>query len=1125
MKRIIVLWAIILASCSTEMVEVPVEKPEEPTCNYIDTGVSLVSYVPDTKSVIDNSAEQFRCALLYAFDPTSGSILQYGSNAGNLSGTPVYLQTWSKTFSWPLPENKAMKIYCIVNPPDGFVDSITVDGLTETILQSKYFTCQDTEALKSLETMDTGLPMSGIANVKKGDITSELTSLSIPIKNLFAKYRFSLDLSGLEERESFRITKLAVNAGNTRLPYFEDSFCQNDLTYLKDFDYATEDQLVTLSKGGTQNYTDIYVLENCHGTHSGAGSWWSVYRDLYSSWPEIAKCTNIQMCYSITESNGFVKSYLSRIYLGSGNMVDDFDLKRNLYKNITVKASRRTSESDPYCVFTADEYAIFPGQSVTVKYGSNLAEVSSNSTIPEVWVTDSAGLETSLISVQGNNVSTGEVVIKASASCKNGEEYRINGGKRSAFFWPPYGTSASSFFESRPIKVLQSESLTFEAPGADIYPYMRADFISKERFTSDGAREMARGMKIKTLSGHIDNSLTTIGIQNIGGEYAIIVSLVPSMPGNISFTAEYGILHRITSSKTKTVLTPVLKAFYQNAECSEYHTDVCGTKVNTEWKLMTQDGLHVLDNPVVGGTLSIDKQDQYGTDLTIAKTAGSGSQSNTVCSTNMYLTGFSGLPGFNPEVYTFSGLTIPVKGSFTYNGNYSVSCTVNLVLDNPLSGYSYDGSVYTYDINQGKTAQSPYVSVNHTDYKVENMLEWPQREFSVDLTRGGTRSCNGLEVWTEYSGITSLAPFALSGGHITGVQEDLTQWGPVFYGKQIRNSYSNELVSVVHSIVRVYCYFNVFAIFDAQEKNKVKVDWNDQGNIDWSPTFMLLNYHFGSFKASLKTNFAQGLYPDQMLSLIQKDISSSTRVQPVLDGFSLDTSGSQPAHGTYSSGAHDDYQCYMGKWNGDDTSYLLGYWDDPSGLRYSINYDWIYINGVDGNLDYIYWRLIAASNKPWFKVGGGGFSSSGKYVTQTVKNASGEYCFNVLPSSSNQSKYTDLEGLGYMRLALFWEGKEGRASINSKDLSPNTNYNTNLCLVNGWYDPSLYTTGIPVLKEKVGMYFFPESTSANTRSGYPAYYSNDWPYKECTTRGSMEISLFSHLEFGELYDRDEKAAR
>lgn len=402
------------------------------------------------------------------------------------------------------------------------------------------------------------------------------------------------------------------------------------------------------------------------------------------------------------------------------------------------------------------------------------------------------------------------------------------------------------------------------------------------------------------------------------------------------------------------------------------------------------------------------------------------------------------------------------------------------------------------------------------------MLQWPQREFSVDLTRSGKRECRGLEVWTDHSGISSLDVFAPGSGRISGIQEDLHNWGPVYYGRRLTNLVSGEKRTFIHSIIRLYCHYNVFASIDAQEKNKVRVDWDNLSEVNWSPSFMILNYHFGCFTACLKTNFSAGDYSEELMSVIQKSITSGTRVKPILINFNLDTSGKQPSHGTYSAGFHSNYQCY----SQGDMSYMMGYWMRPSTPdKYNIYYDWVYYDGVDDSADMISWRVIAAFNKPWFNTSPGGYSRNGKYITPVKKNSDGEYCFNIIPSESNPMDYADSQGYGYQRISLFWEGREGKNIINSKDFHPRTPFNANLCLLNGWYDPSLYSNGLPVPANKTGMYFFPESESVNTRDGYPAYYGNDWPYAlEGHPHGSMEIGLFTHLEFGDLAARDRNAA-
>ena len=633
------------------------------------------------------------------------------------------------------------------------------------------------------------------------------------------------------------------------------------------------------------------------------------------------------------------------------------------------------------------------------------------------------------------------------------------------------------------------------------------------------AQSMAQSVVLQEISGAVDHQFTAIGVREINGEYAVKVTLVPDRPGTIGFRARYGNAGNTADGSSVNVLEPVLVAYSQSAPQDSYHVDALGNHTAIIWKLQTQEA-QTLPNHVARVDFSINKIDSYGSGLTPSV---QGYENETTINTSVRVESFDGLPGFEEDNYTFHGITIQTKGTFTYRSGYSVSKTVSVTIDSPLADYSYDGNTCEYALRQGWTNQPDYVTATGQEYKLEYMLRWPMREFSVDLTRGGTRSCQGLEVWTEHSGIGSLADFIPVSGHVSGISEDLHRWGPVYYGRRLTNLVSGETRTFVHSIVHVYSHYNVFAAFDVQEKNKVKVNWDDLGNVNWNPTIMLVNYHFGSFMACLKVNFDYGDYFDQLVSVLEKTINSQTRVKPVLNGFSLDTGGNKMAHGTYSAGHHNSYQCY----SSGSHSYIVGYWANPSNAdRYDIDYDWVYIEGSDDHSDRISWRVIAANNTPWFKVGPGGNTVNGYYVTPVQKNTDGEYCFNIIPSGAAAQDYADSEGFGYQRVSLFWEGREGQNFVNSKDLHPLTSYDANLCLVNGWYDPSLYTNGLPAPANKVGMYFFPESTSANTRSGYPPYYSDDWPYSlSRTPHGTMEISLFSHLEFGDLAARDRDAAR
>lgn len=1100
----------------------PIQVQEDVPGNYITVGMNITHDGIDSKSVVSPEVEDFHSAVLYALNPKTGRILLYGSNAGELSGTPVWISTQSKYFSWPLPEKTAMTVYCIVNPPEGFEEETPAANVSKSVLDNKYFCCEGHTGLKSLETSGNGLPLTGIKEVGADEITSDDAYLSLSVSHVFAKFSISLDLTGLDAGEKLTVNKLAVNNGNTRAPLFGSDYKQTDASFLTDSDYASTLQLAQLSKGGDGNNVEIYVLENCHGTHTGASSWWTVYKDLHQNWPEISQCTFVQLSYSITSNNGDINSYLSRIYLGSGNMVEDFNVKRNLYKSICIKISRRTGETDPGFQFGKEIYRIGPGAVQTVSYESNIYSTTSHETAPEIWITDSSGQVTSDLTIISNNPASGEAEIRAGTNCATGTYYWINGGFQSAFFWPPYGSNASPLKQRRKITIVESLSLSFDPPSCDLYPYQKAEYLSRERYSQSVAQQLAQSVVLSEITGSIDHQLTSIGIKEIDGDYAVLLTLVPDRPGTIGFTARYGDEGNEAEGGTIYVQEPVLAAFSNSAQQDNYHVDALGNPTSITWRLMSRDSIP-LENPEAGGEFSISKNDSFGSGLLPTVTSvGSGSYSRTMVNTVVRVTSFDGLPGFDDDNYTFNGITVQTKGTFTYRSGYAVSKTVSVTIDDPLSDYSYDGRICEYSIRQGWTNQSEYVTASNPEYKLEYLLRWPMRVFSVDLTRGGTRQCLGLEKWTEHSSISSLADFTLTNGRITGIPEDMRRWGPVYYGRRLTNIVSGEKKTFIHSILRLYCHYNVFAAIDAQEKNKVKVNWDDLGNVNWNPTLMLTHYHFGTFTACLRANFDLGDYFTELVSLIQKTITTDTRAKPILSGFKLDASGKPSAHGTYSAGYHSNYQCYVsGDW-----SYMIGYWKRPSDLdKYNIDYDWVYQYGTDDNADRISWRVIAANNTPWFKAGPGGNTVNGNYITPIQKNSDGEYCFSIIPSGSSTRDYVDSEGYGYQRISFFWEGREGKKIINSKDLHPLTSYNANLCIVNGWYDPTSYTNGLPIPANKVGMYFFPESESANTRSGYPPYYTDDWPYSVGDRHGSMEIGVFSHLEFGDLSARDRNAAR
>ncbi|MBO4340269.1 MAG: DUF4906 domain-containing protein [Bacteroidales bacterium] len=1122
MKRLIdiIICIIAVISCEQETAVLPEVLQDE--TRYVNVGVVLED--SGTKSVINEAAEMFNSAILFAYDKDSGEILYYNSNAGNLSGNPIIKYTSASSFSWPLPTSTEMKIYCIINPPESLVAQSESGTLnTEQALLSCRFVCTDAEALAGLETSSSGLPKSGSLDIGIYDFTEDNASLSIGVKNLFAKYRLTMDTGTIPEDAAFRVLKVKVFSANTSVPYFDEGFRQTSHSLLKDFDYATETELEKLSNGGEQNSIVLYTLENCQGTRSGAISWSSVREDYEGLWEDINLCTRLLVEYSL---NG--KVYVKEVFLGEGDMKTDFNVRRNLYKSIVMRPGEETSALSPFFAFNEDVFYAHPGEF----FRSEDRAVSTNLESVTFSITRDGGVASGFY----NFGLTGGILSFMVAPDTPVGEYVITGGKNEEFYWDTYGTTVAAVTDKS--RVIVSEQINLhlqrETDPESIYPYLPVNYLSEEFYTVDKAESLAGTIRFVSLPDNIDSRYTSISTVQTPDGYRISLSVCPSRPGTMeSFTIRYGNEGKTCAVEEADVLAPEVVVWNEscnipaNTEEGRLHIDVMGNSVQSGWRLCKQGGTSILPSPLSEELVfTLSRTDRFNTNLSLEiVTSTPTSRLASIC-----LAGFDNLPEFDEDNYSFEGLTFQLRGTFTYPGGYSVSKTIDAVIDNPLEGYSYDGKTYEYEIHQGRTEQGDHISVVNADtgdsnrYFVENMLSWPQRVIKVDLTRGGTRGCNKLEYWTEYSCLSGMTDFRNSAGSqqfLVVFNEDFGRWGPVYYGKIVKNYRSNEKRTFVHSIIRIYNHYNVFAVFDAQEKNCAHQNWDNLSGVKWS--WSLLNYHFGGFRAELADSFDSGPHGTLLRALVSKDITSATMVKPILSGYVLDTGGKVAAHGKLSAGAHDDYQVYSKKGSNDPTHYVVGYYSVPSACRYFIYYDWLYIDGVDNSCDPIYWRNIASNNPPWFKVSGGDFQTDNYYVSSVNRTGVGEYNLSIIPSGSvsSLSRYKDSKGRGYQFIHPYWEGKEGKYRINSRTLSPTTGFDASLTLVNGWYNPALYSNGIPVLKLITGMYFFPDGSSSPGRAGYPGYYSNDAPYSLSDNRMNMEIGL----EYGNLSQRDRDAAR
>ena len=136
----------------------------------------------DTKSLVSIDTENFRNAILFAMNPSTGKVWSQ-------DGNPLIIETTEKSFDWNLPLNTAMDIYCIENFGPLNVSSLKTTNLTKANLEALNYTCASVASFQSLETSNYGLPKAGI---KTGvTLTSSSSNFTIKVKNLYAKYNIA----------------------------------------------------------------------------------------------------------------------------------------------------------------------------------------------------------------------------------------------------------------------------------------------------------------------------------------------------------------------------------------------------------------------------------------------------------------------------------------------------------------------------------------------------------------------------------------------------------------------------------------------------------------------------------------------------------------------------------------------------------------------------------------------------------------------------------------------------------------------------------------------------------------------------------------------------------------------
>ena len=304
---------------------------------------------PDTRSLIPAEAEHFRNAALFAFG-SDGRILAYRNIE---DGKNVAIEVTRKSFDWVLPMNTSLEIYALVNYPSLSALGISLSNpdLTKRDLDNLTFSCPTVSAFSGLEA--SRLPMTGV--VRK-TITHYGDGLEIPVKRLFAKYDILFDASSFTEK-GYTLTSGYMEARNcsTAVPYFGSGFKVDARhgSLAASMDRLTDAQLLALFDRSLPDYdadhperdrtATLYFLENCQGDIGTASSWEQVYYELGESALQYATYVEV---YLTAAKAGKTEDFRYRIYLGKTDQKSNFDVRRNLSKQLTLTLRPILPEAD-----------------------------------------------------------------------------------------------------------------------------------------------------------------------------------------------------------------------------------------------------------------------------------------------------------------------------------------------------------------------------------------------------------------------------------------------------------------------------------------------------------------------------------------------------------------------------------------------------------------------------------------------------------------------------------------------------------------------------------------------------------------------------------------------------------
>ena len=1107
---------LLAASCQREEPIGDTRETPPGTIEYVDVGLSFSGASnedgADTKTVLNTACEDIKRIIAFAFG-SDGNLLTYGSNAGSLAGQSIILKKTGTIDTWTLPTGTAMELCVIANPTDGqynnagFVNSITCRDDLDAVAYS----CTKTD-LAAIATNDRGIPKAGTLSVESGDITTDDCALSIPLKNLFAKYSLSFDLSQIPQGCKVEPKCVKLYNSNTRLPYFAEDFCQSSTTYLKEFDYATADDLQKLAKGKA---ITVYAMENCHGLKTGAKSWKTVALDL-QNWSELPYCTKMLVDVDV---DGVTKSYV--VYLGSGDMKTDFNVRRNVYKEIKIRLRPGHEAGAGFFEFDQDYAPLTVVQGGSLYYQQlfeeNLYKYISGNNYLDFRFLNSAETESSYFTILSSDYQHQHTDFEFSCTASTPlGDYWLEGGHFSEFTYD--GTSHPAVKDRIRVKVVENVSVDFTrtTAAADIYPFLPVTFESQSEYAEAKANAIISGISFTSLdSNTIRYELSK---RSTGTGYKVILKLYPAAPGTVgtqSFTYN-GISKDINGF---TVLAPQLKAVTGQPVV----VNLDGSATSYEYQIVKADGSTVLDYEGVSGLA-------FSVNITNPSNIDFGKNTANVVGTDpsrkrlsLSLRSFTNLPGFSEDNYSFTGyvFTINATMAFAASGGlkHQVTSSIPGVIYNPCPGW--DGATHTYRVDQGASIPSSetYVTSTFSDgkaWKPEYLTEWPSRTFSVDLSRGGSRTgmtWSSYDTWTEYSAFpTSLNSYKPNTSGKVSFSENLTYWGPLYYGKKITNSQSGETRRFVHSVVRVYDHFNVFATLKVREDSYVGKGGLFDSVPDGNPYYNVESWTYGNtgigalkiLAAWINTMYA-------MMHIIGSfGLTLPLSTLNIVTGWSLALTDSQTGvldvslkHNLNKSYAARRFTSYITRYtpehinafdgqvtacrlnsdnslietidvagiagNCDDALCALGYTPGSDALVYHIISDKVSIvRGMGGECVGVpNWRRLMAQNVPWYKIRSTTMTDLSPYggsaylfYSAPTKVSTGTYNISLSMSNSSSSnpdklKYLDDRNLGYQYMHLFWEGKQGKYAVKASHLNPRTDYGTELNAVLGDFSVTL----------------------------------------------------------------------